>query len=193
MKTRISVFKLLPLLVGISILLIGCPSNNDDDEIIIDNRPINGFVLAKTHNFDIGSGTHVFPCNSNNEEVPEMTLFKDIVFSMEIIPAYFPDTTTEYVNLLDKLILEKDSYFVLFEYENNGNIQIERTSADIVRTDGNKVGIYTEWIPTTTTSGYEDFYVTLVKNPTITSDNGYGEATGDNNLRFKFRIKIENP
>lgn len=170
-----------------------------DDNSATTQQEINGFTLVRALPFEIAGGGTVtqyssFPCNFNNPHITfhEMNLIKDSIYYVEIIPAYFADESLFFENLHQELLLNKDDYFVLFEYDNQDNLQIVRTSNDIIQSSGKKVGIFTEWRPTNITSEYEDFFVSLIKNGTITSDNNYGEVIGgDRNLRYRFRIKIE--
>ncbi|MCW3159955.1 hypothetical protein [Chryseobacterium oryctis] len=77
----------------------------------------------------------------------------------------------------DEILEEKDEHFVIFEFA-GAEVKVKRAADDIVRTDGKKLGLKTEWTVTGTTSTGK-VNIKLIHGATSVNDNS---PSADNQL-----------
>lgn len=99
-----------------------------------------------------------------------------------------------YHSMLDEIIEEKDEHFVTFEFAGL-TANVVRAGDDVVRTDGKKLGLKTEWtvssVPNSAQVNIKLYHgATSVNDQFPSSDNQQGSAVGgeaDVNTYFKIQ------
>lgn len=69
----------------------------------------------------------------------------------------------------DEILEEKDEHFVIYNFA-GADVKVKRAADDIVRTDGKRLGLKTEWtVASTTTTGKVN--IKLIHGPSSVNDN----------------------
>lgn len=77
----------------------------------------------------------------------------------------------------DEILEEKDEHFIIFNFA-GADVRVKRAADDIVRTDGKRLGLKTEWtVVSTTTNGKAN--IKLIHAPTSVNENS---PSSDNQL-----------
>lgn len=82
---------------------------------------------------------------------------------------FFTKHNNAYENMLDEIIKEKDQHFITYEFA-GVQANVIRTANDIVRTDGKKMGMKTEWAVTSAPSSAK-VNIKLYHGSTSVNDN----------------------
>lgn len=168
-------------LVGLSI--VSC-RNNDVPEDIHEHDDPNKVVLTvseegtnnvQTVNYVVGSGAD-----------KGITLQAGKIYDAKI--QFYNISNGVTTDMTHEIVEEKDEHFIVYQFAGISN-SITRTSADVVRKDGNKIGLYTQWNITASAPASKGV-IKLIHQPATVDDkanDGAGSFTGgetDVNIEF---------
>lgn len=103
-----------------------------------------------------------------------------------------------YHTMVPEIIKEKDEHFMTFEFGGSvaPSIKVVRTDGDnATRTDGNKLGLETEWTVEKLTGNSAEARIKLYHEPknvnqnVPSADNQQGKANGETEFNVSFKIK----
>jgi len=170
----------ITLVLFAAFLIFSCRSNdgNDIPEDIHEHEEIEKLVVKLTNKND---ATDVQTINyiGGIADAPIHAHSGD-VYNVELDFQVKHDDHYHTVN--EEILEEKDEHFITYTFA-GADIKVKRADSDIIRTDGQKLGIKTEWTVTSTTSAAK-VNIKLIHAPASVSmnspsaDNQLGSAVG---------------
>ena len=129
----------ITVLFSLVFLMFSC-RGNDVPEDIHEHEEIEKVTLTVTESGNTGN-VQIISYIGGNADSPLM-LENGKTYSVSI--DFFHKHDGEYESMLDEIIEEKDQHFITYEF---GGItaNLMRTDGDVVRNDGKKLGLKTEW------------------------------------------------
>ncbi len=180
----------LMLVLFASLLIFSCRDNNDTPEDINEPEEIAKVVLKLTDKADAANVQTINYIGGKADK--DLVLVKGKTYNAEL--DFFTKSNATYESLLGEITKEKDQHFVTYEFA-GVDVNIIRTAADIVRTDGKKLGIKTEWTVNSAPASAK-VNVKLIHAPTSVNDNSpsatnqLGVTTGgETDINTLFNIK----
>lgn len=161
----------ITLVLFAAILLFSC--RNDDNDIpedIHEHEEIEKLVVKVTNKND---ATDIQTINYiGGKADAHLHLHQGDTYNVELDFQVKHDD--HYHSANDEIIEEKDEHFITYEFA-GAAVDVKRSANDVVRTDGKKLGINTEWtVASVTASG--NVNIKLVHGPATVEDN-YPSAT----------------
>lgn len=153
----------ISLLLFAAILLFSCRNGNDDiPEDIHEHEEIGQVVVTVTNKAD-GNKQIVTVKDGATED--HLHLSQGATYTVDVD---FQIKHGDHYHSAEEIIEEKDMHFVVYKFS-GADIKVKRTADDIVRTDGKKLGLKTEWTIDTAAVGKAN--ITLMHGPTSVNDN----------------------
>ncbi len=123
-----------------SILLIFSCRGNDIPEDIHEHEEIEKVTLTVTEKGNTANVQNITYIGGNSDS--PLTLENGKTYSVSV--DFFHKHDDHYHSMLDEMIEEKDHHFITYEF---GGITADliRTTNDVMRSDGKKLGLKTEW------------------------------------------------
>ncbi len=156
--------------IFVFILLTGCRDSNDIPEDIHEHEEIEKVVLTavnKNNAQDVQTVNYI-------GGTPDVSLYllegETYVVSLDFQVKH----DDHYHSVNDEIVEEKDEHFITYEFSGT-NIDVVRSTDDEVRTDGNKLGLKTEWLVNSSAS-LANASIKLVHLPSTVEQN-YPSAT----------------
>lgn len=118
----------------------------------------------------------------NNAPDKILTLTKDHKYSV-VLELYTRNASNQLTPMTGEITTEKDDHFFKYSFAPSG-VAVLRAADDVVRTDGNKLGLHTVWTATATTPTTITAGVILAHKATTVNqnwpsvDNQLGTTTG---------------
>lgn len=129
----------ISLLLFAAILLFSCrDGNNDIPEDIHEHEEV-GQVVVKVINKADGKAQTVTITNGITED--HLHLSQGATYAVDV---NFQIKHGNHYHDAEEIIEEKDMHFVTYRFT-GADIKVKRTAEDVVRTDGKKLGLKTEW------------------------------------------------
>lgn len=153
------------LVLFASLLMFSCRNSDDVPEDIHEHEEIEKVVLKLTDKADAADVQTINYIGGAADKA--LVLAKGKTYSAEL--DFFTQHNGAYESLLSEIKDEKDQHFVTYEFA-GVNVNIIRTASDIVRTDGKKLGIKTEWTVNNAPASAK-LNVKLFHAPTSVNDN----------------------
>lgn len=161
----------ISLLLFAAVLLFSCRNGNDDiPEDIHEHEEIGQVVVTVTNKAD---GTEQVVTVKDGQTADHLHLSQGATYAVEVD---FQIKHDDHYHSADEIIEEKDMHFVTYKFS-GADIKVKRTAEDIVRTDGKKLGLKTEWTVATAAAGKAN--IVLVHGATSVNDNS---PSADNQL-----------
>ena len=181
--------RLLAMSIFTVALLASC-SNNDDPEEVVEEEFWTEFTMTFTNTQDMNDTVELRVVDADGEPgpiAPQLTVNGNFTANAVYNAELTLMNTVENEDVLnDDIIPEKDEHFFTFAV-NGINLTMVRASNDIVRTDGEKLGVNTTWTAGTASTG-GTIQIRLVHEPVTVSDSDeFGSTTGgseDINVTF---------
>ncbi|MEE6127916.1 hypothetical protein V2E39_11025 [Chryseobacterium arthrosphaerae] len=161
----------ISLLLFAAVLLFSCRNGNDDiPEDIHEHEEIGKVVVTVTNkaNGEIQTVNVI-----NGQTADHLHLSQGAAYAVDVD---FQIKHDDHYHSAEEIIEEKDMHFVTYKFS-GADIKVKRAANDIVRTDGKKLGLKTEWTVSTAAAGKAN--ITLVHGPTSVNDNA---PSADNQL-----------
>lgn len=127
------------LVLFASLLIFSC-RNNDTPEDIHEHEEIEKVVLKLSDKADAANVQTINYIGGKADK--DLVLVKGKTYAAEL--DFFTKHNGAYESMMSEIIDEKDQHFVTYEFA-GVDVNILRSAADIVRKDGKKLGIKTEW------------------------------------------------
>ena len=190
MKT-IRLFAMAVLAVG---MLASCDSDDDNPGEVLEEEFWTRFSVTFTNDNDAFDVVTVSVIDVDGEpgplpaeEIITGTFTSGATYSAEIV--LFNDVEGEDV-LNDDIIPEADEHFFTYAVAGGLDMTMQRDDNDILRSDGEKLGVETTWFPGN--PGIGNLQIILRHEPTsVSDDGGFGSASGgseDVNVTFEVLI-----
>ena len=136
MKHFIKIFAVLTFILA----LFSCRDANDIPEDIHEHEEIEKLVVTLTNTAD---PTDIQTINYIGGVADHaMTLVPGTTYNVDL--DFMVKHDDHYHSVADELEEEKDEHFITFQFANT-DLELVRRADDIVRTDGNKLGLKTQW------------------------------------------------
>ncbi len=164
----------ITLILFTALLVFSCRNDSTDiPEDIHDHEEIEKMVVKLTN---VNDATDVQTINYIGG-VADQHIHAEAgdVFNVELDFQVKHDNHYDSVN--GEIIEEKDEHFITFGFT-GANVTVKRAATDIARTDGNKLGLKTQWTVVSSTSTGK-VNIKLVHAPTSVSQNS---PSADNQL-----------
>ncbi|MGE8553699.1 MAG: hypothetical protein ACN6OB_07155 [Chryseobacterium jejuense] len=153
----------ISLLLLAAVLLFSCrDGNNDIPEDIHEHEEI-GKVVVKVINKSNGEEQTVNVVDG--KAVEHLHLHQGDTYAVSLD---FQIKHEDHYHSSDEIEKEKDMHFITYKFA-GADIKVKRAADDLVRTDGKKLGLKTEWTIATAAAGKAN--ITLVHGPTSVNDN----------------------
>ncbi|CAM2894792.1 hypothetical protein DRF59_07255 [Chryseobacterium flavum] len=164
----------ISLLLFAAVLLFSCrDGNNDIPEDIHEHEEIEKLVVKLT-NKNNASDIQTINYIGGVADAPIHAHVGD-VYNVELDFQVKHDD--HYHSANDEILEEKDEHFIIYSFA-GADIKVKRAADDIIRTDGKKLGIKTEWtIVSATAAGKAN--IKLIHGPSSVNDNS---PSSDNQL-----------
>lgn len=162
------------LAAGLLALSLASCRNNDAPEDIHEHEEANKVVMTVTETGTTNTQTVTFNVGSATDKALSLSAGK----SYDATVKFIHTANGKDEDLTPEIIKEKDEHFIVYQF-GNATAKVTR-AADVVRTDGKKVGINTKWEVTAAPSASK-VVMKLVHQPTTLDDaanNGGGSYTG---------------
>lgn len=164
-----NIFNLI-LVIFASLFILSCRNSDDVPEDIHEHEEIEKITLTVTEKSNAANVQTVNYIGGNADKALTLQNGKSYLVSVD----FFHKHDDHYHSMLDEIVKEKDEHFIVFEFAGIG-ANLVRAGDDIVRTDGKKLGVKTEW---SITSAPSNAKVSLKLFHTPTSvDQNYPSAT----------------
>ncbi|MGU3376217.1 hypothetical protein [Chryseobacterium sp. M5A1_1a] len=161
----------ISLLLFAAVLLFSCRSGNDDiPEDIHEHEEIGKVVVTLTNK---ANGEKQTVNVIDGQTADHLHLNQGATYAVDVD---FQIKHDDHYHSAEEIIEEKDMHFVVYKFS-GADIKVKRAADDIVRTDGKKLGLKTEWTVATAAAGKVN--ITLVHGPTSVNDNS---PSADNQL-----------
>jgi len=187
-------------ILGLSLVASFTSCSNDDDTTLPDpveeEEPITSLVLTFT-NQDDSDDIITLTWEDANEDLEidagEQTVTGTFT-SGEVYDAEI-ELFAEDENFLDEDILADqeaiDAHFFTYD-DGTLDFTMVRSDDDEERTDGNKLGVFTEWTAGSTTGTGTITIKLYHESPNVTDDDGFGTAEGtDTDIDISFDVAVE--
>ncbi len=153
------------LLLFAAFILFSCRNSNEIPEDIHEHEEIEKLVITAT-NKNNTSDVHVINYIGGTAD-GSLQLQQGATYAVKLDFQVKHDEHYESVN--EEITAEKDEHFITFQFSDS-DVAVKRASDDVVRTDGNKVGLSTEWkINSVSATGKAN--IKLVHTPTSVNQN----------------------
>lgn len=153
----------ISLLLFAAILLFSCRNGNDDiPEDIHEHEEVGRVVVTVTNK---ANGDKQTVTVTNGQTADHLHLNQGATYAVDV---NFQIKHDDHYHDAEEIIEEKDMHFVTYKFS-GADIKVKRAADDIVRTDGKKLGLKTEWTVSTAAAGKAN--ITLVHGPTSVNDN----------------------
>lgn len=166
------------LLLFAAFILFSCRNSNEIPEDIHEHEEIEKLVITAT-NINNTSDVHVINYIGGTAD-GSLQLQQGATYAVKLDFQVKHDDHYESVN--EEITAEKDEHFITFQFSDS-DVAVNRASDDVERTDGNKVGLSTEWkINSVSATGKAN--IKLVHTPNSvnqyfpTADNQQGQTSG---------------
>lgn len=166
------------LLLFAAFILFSCRNSNEIPEDIHEHEEIEKLVITAT-NKNNTSDVHVINYIGGTAD-GSLQLQQGATYTVKLDFQVKHDDHYESVN--EEITAEKDEHFITFQFSDS-DVAVNRASDDVERTDGNKVGLSTEWkINSVSATGKAN--IKLVHTPNSvnqyfpTADNQQGQTSG---------------
>ena len=166
------------LLLFAAFILFSCRNSNEIPEDIHVHEEIEKLVITAT-NKNNTSDVHVINYIGGVAD-GSLQLQQGATYAVKLHCQVKHDEHYESVN--EEITAEKDEHFITFQFSDS-DVAVNRASDDVERTDGNKVGLSTEWkINSVSATGKAN--IKLVHTPNSvnqnypTADNQQGQTSG---------------
>lgn len=181
LKKMKSIFKNIiniTLVLFITSLVFSCRSNDDIPEDIHEHEEIEKMVVTITNKNDASDVQIINYIGGVADK--HIHLHSGDVYAVELDFQVKHDDHYHSVN--DDITEEKDEHFILYNFA-GADVTVKRVTDDIVRTDGKKLGLKTEWIINSTASTGKvniklNHGASSVNDNYPSSDNQLGSVTG---------------
>lgn len=164
----------ITLVLFAAILLFSC--RNDDNDIpedIHEHEEIEKLVVTLTNKndaTDVQTINYIGGVADSHIHLHQGDVY-DVALDFQV------RHDDHYHSANNEIIEEKDEHFITYSFA-NADIKVKRAADDIVRTDGKKLGLKTEWtVINTTATGKVN--IKLIHGPTSVNDNS---PSADNQL-----------
>lgn len=137
----------ITLVLFTALLVFSCRSNDDIPEDIHEHEEIEKMVVTITNKNDASDIQIINYIGGVADK--HIHVHSGDVYAVELDFQVKHDDHYHSVN--DEIIEEKDEHFILYNFA-GADVTVKRAADDIVRTDGKKIGLKTEWIINNTTS-----------------------------------------
>ncbi len=167
----------ISLVLFAAILLFSCRSNDDVPEDIHEHEEIEKLVVTVTNKND-ASDVQIINYIGGKAD-GHLHLHQGDSYKVQL--DFQVKHEDHYHSANDEIIEEKDEHFITYEFAGS-TILVKRTSDDVVRTDGKKLGLNTEWAVSTLGEG--SINIKLIHAPSTvednfpSADNQQGKTTG---------------
>lgn len=168
----------ITLVLFAAFILFSCRNNDEIPEDIHEHEEIEKLVVTAT-NKNNTSDVQVVNYIGGAADVP-LHLEQGATYAVKLDFQVKHDGHYESAN--DEIIDEKDEHFITFQFSDS-DVNVSRASDDVVRTDGKKLGLSTEW-KINAVSATAKANIKLVHTPTSvnqnypTADNQQGQTSG---------------
>lgn len=152
----------ISLLLFAAVLLFSCRDGNDIPEDIHEHEEVGQVIVTATNKAD---GTKQTVTVTNGQTKDHFHLTQGATYAIDV---NFQIKHGDHYHDAEEIIEEKDMHFVTYKFS-GADIKVKRTADDVVRTDGKKLGLKTEWTVTTAATGKAN--ITLVHGATSVNDN----------------------
>lgn len=153
----------ISLLLFAAILLFSCrDGNNDIPEDIHEHEEVGQVIVTAINKAD---GTKQTVKVTNGQTTDHFHLTQGATYAIDV---NFQIKHGDHYHDAEEIIEEKDMHFVTYKFS-GADIKVIRTSEDVVRTDGKKLGLKTEWTVAKSAAGKAN--ITLVHGATAVNDN----------------------
>ncbi|AKK71759.1 hypothetical protein OK18_03090 [Chryseobacterium gallinarum] len=161
----------ISLLLLAAILLFSCRDGSSDiPEDIHEHEEIGKVVVTVTNK----ANGNVQTVNVvNGETADHLHLDQGQTYTVALD---FQIKHDDHYHSSDEILEEKDMHFITYKFS-GADIKVKRTADDIIRTDGKKLGLKTEWTVAAAATGKAN--ITLVHGPSSVNDNS---PSADNQL-----------
>lgn len=152
----------ISLLLFAAVLLFSCRDGNDIPEDIHEHEEVGQVVINVTNKAD-GKLQKVTITDGVTED--HLHLSEGATYAVDV---NFQIKHGNHYHDAEEIIEEKDMHFVTYKFS-GAEINVKRTAEDVVRTDGKKLGLKTEWTVAKSAAGKAN--ITLVHGATAVNDN----------------------
>ncbi|REC49701.1 hypothetical protein [Chryseobacterium pennipullorum] len=153
----------ISLLLFAAILLFSCrDGNNDIPEDIHEHEEIGKVVVTVT-NKATGEKQTANVIGGVAAEHLHLNQGQTYLVNLD-----FQIKHDDHYHSSDEIVEEKDMHFITYKFT-GADIKVKRAADDIVRTDGKKLGLKTEWTVSASAAGKAN--IVLVHGPTAVDDN----------------------
>ncbi|MCP2039309.1 MULTISPECIES: hypothetical protein [Chryseobacterium group] len=155
----------ISLVLFAAFILFSCRNNDEIPEDIHEHEDIEKLVVTATNK---NNASDVQTVNYIGG-VADKHLHLEVGATYAVKLDFQVKHDDHYHSANNDIIKEKDEHFITFQFSDS-DVTVQRTSDDVVRTDGNKVGLSTEWkINSVSATGKAN--IKLVHTPTSVNQN----------------------
>lgn len=152
----------ISLLLFAAVLLFSCRDGNDIPEDIHEHEEVGQVVVTLTNKAD-GKSQKVTV--TNGQTLDHFHLTQGATYAVDV---NFQIKHDDHYHDAEEIIEEKDMHFVTYKFT-GADVKVKRAANDVVRTDGKKLGLKTEWTVATAAAG--KVQIVLVHGASAVNDN----------------------